>query len=60
MSDMTLKPIKRVPTGIAGLDAILHGGFLQCGTYIIDGAPGARFLNVVKNKIENAEALCTI
>src|SRR5512143_817813 len=40
MSDLTLKPIKRIPTGIAGLDTILHGGFLQCGTYIVDGAPG--------------------
>ena len=28
------------PSGIAGLDAILHGGFLRGGIYIIMGAPG--------------------
>src|SRR5262249_29172973 len=27
---------------------------------IIDGAPGARFLKVVKEKIEKVESLCTI
>ena len=27
---------------------------------IIDGAPGARFLKVVREKIENVEQLCTI
>jgi len=27
---------------------------------VIDGAPGARFLKVVKEKIENVESLCTI
>ena len=27
---------------------------------IIDGAPGARFLKVVRDKIENVEQLCTI
>jgi pyruvate dehydrogenase E2 component (dihydrolipoamide acetyltransferase) len=27
---------------------------------VVDGAPGARFLNVVKNKIESAESTCTI
>lgn len=34
-------PLARVPTGIAGLDAVLHGGFLRGGLYIILGAPGA-------------------
>jgi circadian clock protein KaiC len=32
--------IKRVPSGIAGLDEILKGGFLEGGVYIVQGAPG--------------------
>ncbi|HMQ32098.1 MAG TPA: ATPase domain-containing protein, partial [Chloroflexaceae bacterium] len=36
-----LSPIPRVPTGIAGLDAILSGGLLAGGLYIILGNPGA-------------------
>jgi circadian clock protein KaiC len=32
--------LERVPTGISGLDAILRGGFLQGGIYIVLGAPG--------------------
>jgi circadian clock protein KaiC len=31
----------RMPTGIAGLDVILNGGFLRGGIYIIQGPPGA-------------------
>lgn len=31
----------RVPTGIAGLDQILHGGLLRGGIYIVSGLPGA-------------------
>jgi circadian clock protein KaiC len=31
---------KRVPSGIAGLDTILRGGFFQGGSYIVQGAPG--------------------
>jgi pyruvate dehydrogenase E2 component (dihydrolipoamide acetyltransferase) len=27
---------------------------------VIDGAPGARFLKVLRDKIENVEQLCTI
>jgi circadian clock protein KaiC len=34
-------PLARVPSGVAGLDVILHGGFLQGGIYILQGAPGA-------------------
>lgn len=33
--------LRRVPTGIPGLDAILHGGFLEGGVYIVQGTPGA-------------------
>lgn len=32
---------QRVPTGVPGLDAILHGGLLRKGVYIIQGRPGA-------------------
>jgi pyruvate dehydrogenase E2 component (dihydrolipoamide acetyltransferase) len=40
------------------IDAI--GLSLTCDHQVIDGAPGARFLQVVKQKIENVESLCTI
>ena len=33
-------PLERVPTGIPGLDIILHGGFLKAGIYIVRGQPG--------------------
>lgn len=33
--------LSRVPTGVGGLDEILHGGLLQGGVYIIQGVPGA-------------------
>jgi pyruvate dehydrogenase E2 component (dihydrolipoamide acetyltransferase) len=33
---------------------------LTCDHQVIDGAPGARFLQVVREKIENVESLCTI
>lgn len=33
--------LARMPTGIAGLDVILKGGFLRGGIYIIQGPPGA-------------------
>ena len=33
---------------------------LTCDHQVIDGAPGARFLKVVKEKIEKVESLCTI
>jgi len=32
--------IDRVPSGIAGLDTILDGGFLKGGLYILQGTPG--------------------
>ncbi len=34
-------PLERTGSGIAGLDAIMHGGFFKGGVYIISGAPGA-------------------
>ncbi|HET8728166.1 MAG TPA: ATPase domain-containing protein [Alphaproteobacteria bacterium] len=41
MNDRPDLEIGRVPTGIPGLDAILRGGFLKGGVYIVQGAPGA-------------------
>src|SRR5260370_39551775 len=32
---------KRVPTGVAGLDTILHGGLIQGSVYLVTGQPGA-------------------
>lgn len=34
-------PIPRIPTGIAGLDAVLSGGLLAGGLYILLGSPGS-------------------
>ncbi len=36
-----LPALERVPSGIAGLDRILHGGFLKGRTYLLMGPPGA-------------------
>jgi circadian clock protein KaiC len=43
MSDLSQQPpaLRRVPSGVAGLDEILHGGFLEGGVYIVQGTPGA-------------------
>jgi len=32
--------LRRVPTGVPGLDAVLHGGLFSGGAYILQGAPG--------------------
>lgn len=34
------KMLQRVPTGIAGLDHVLHGGVFRSGLYMIIGRPG--------------------
>jgi circadian clock protein KaiC len=31
----------RIPTGVPGLDTVLHGGFLRRGVYMLQGRPGA-------------------
>jgi circadian clock protein KaiC len=41
MTDAGLRKLERVPSGIAGLDLVLRGGFLRGGIYIVQGAPGA-------------------
>ncbi|HJU15058.1 MAG TPA: ATPase domain-containing protein [Stellaceae bacterium] len=33
--------LERIPTGVPGLDAILSGGLLRGGLFIIEGSPGA-------------------
>jgi len=52
-----LKPVRR-DGRIEFIDAI--GLSLTLDQQVIDGAPGARFLKVVREKIENVESLCTI
>ena len=41
MTDNGNGPLPRVPSGILGLDTILHGGFLKNGVNIIEGSAGA-------------------
>jgi circadian clock protein KaiC len=40
MSEDGVVGLQRLPSGIAGLDIILGGGFLKGGLYIIQGPPG--------------------
>ncbi|HET8550084.1 MAG TPA: dihydrolipoamide acetyltransferase family protein [Bryobacteraceae bacterium] len=54
---ITVKPVRR-DSQIAFTDTI--GLSLTCDHQAIDGAPGARFLQVLRQKIESVEALCTI
>jgi pyruvate dehydrogenase E2 component (dihydrolipoamide acetyltransferase) len=52
-----VKPVRKQGK-LEFIDAI--GLSLTCDHQVIDGAPGARFLQVVKEKIENVESLCSI
>jgi len=52
-----VKPVRR-DGKIEFIDSI--GLSLTLDHQVIDGAPGARFLRVVREKIENVESLCTI
>jgi len=52
-----VKPVRKQGK-LEFIDAI--GLSLTCDHQIIDGAPGARFLQIVKEKIESVELLCTI
>ncbi|HXB68654.1 MAG TPA: dihydrolipoamide acetyltransferase family protein [Candidatus Acidoferrales bacterium] len=54
---LQIKPVRRHGE-IAFIDAI--GLSLTCDHQVIDGAPGARFLAVVKQKIETVELLCAL
>src|ERR1700745_1691016 len=33
--------LKRIPTGVPGLDTVLRGAFLRGGIFIVQGSPGA-------------------
>lgn len=57
VNTIQLKPVRR-DGRIEFIDAI--GLSLTLDHQVIDGAPGARFLKVVREKIENVESLCTI
>ena len=35
-----VRPLERTPTGVAGLDAVLCGGLVNGGTYLVMGRPG--------------------
>jgi len=50
-----VKPVRRAGK-VEFIDAI--GLSLTCDHQIIDGAPGARFLQALKSKIEDVESLC--
>jgi pyruvate dehydrogenase E2 component (dihydrolipoamide acetyltransferase) len=52
-----VKPVRRNGS-IEFTDTI--GLSLTCDHQVIDGAPGARFLQVLKRNIENVESLCAI
>ncbi len=52
-----VKPVRRGGQ-VEFIDAI--GLSLTCDHQIVDGAPGARFLQVLKSKIEDVESLCGI
>jgi pyruvate dehydrogenase E2 component (dihydrolipoamide acetyltransferase) len=53
-----LKPVRKPDGNIEFIDSI--GLSLTLDHQVVDGAPGARFLRAVREKIEDAEALCTI
>jgi pyruvate dehydrogenase E2 component (dihydrolipoamide acetyltransferase) len=52
-----LKPV-RIEGGMAWIDSI--GLSLTCDHQAIDGAPGARFLQLLTRKIEQVDSLCSI
>ena len=52
-----LQPVRR-DGKVDFIDSI--GLSLTCDHQVIDGAPGARFLKILKEQIENVESLCTI
>jgi pyruvate dehydrogenase E2 component (dihydrolipoamide acetyltransferase) len=55
---IVLKPVRTQGGTVEFIDAI--GLSLTCDHQVIDGAPGARFLQVLGEKIENVELLCSI
>lgn len=58
VNQIQLKPVRKKDGNVEFIDSI--GLSLTLDHQVIDGGPGARFLNVLREKIENAEALCSI
>ncbi len=54
---IALRPVRKPDGNIEFIDSI--GLSLTLDHQVIDGAPGARFLNALAREISNAEALCT-
>ena len=52
-----LKPVRKADGNVELIDSIALS--LTADHQVIDGAPGARFLGVVRAKIEAVQALCT-
>jgi len=55
---ITLRPARKPDGGVEFIDVI--GLSATFDHQVIDGAPGARFLNVVKQKIASVKSLCSI
>ncbi len=55
---ITLRPVRMAEGGVEFVDVI--GLSATFDHQVIDGAPGARFLNVVKQKIASVQSLCSI
>jgi pyruvate dehydrogenase E2 component (dihydrolipoamide acetyltransferase) len=53
-----LKLVRKPDGNVELIDSI--GLSLTVDHQVVDGAPGARFFNVLRDKIEGAESLCTI
>lgn len=57
IGSIELKPVRKEDGNVEFVDALQLS--LTLDHQVIDGAPGARFLAVVRQKIEGAKALCT-
>jgi pyruvate dehydrogenase E2 component (dihydrolipoamide acetyltransferase) len=55
---ITLKPVRKSDGGVDFVDVI--GLSVTFDHQVIDGAPGARFLNIVKQKIASVQSICSI
>jgi pyruvate dehydrogenase E2 component (dihydrolipoamide acetyltransferase) len=55
---IALKPVRKSDGNVEFIEHI--GLSLTLDHQVIDGAPGARFLKIVREKIESVESLCTI
>jgi pyruvate dehydrogenase E2 component (dihydrolipoamide acetyltransferase) len=53
-----VRPVRKPDGNIEFIDAI--GLSVTLDHQVVDGGPGARFLRIVKEKLESVEALCTI